>query len=157
MGSRWNTTGFLAVIVNCGNHDNPVQLWRSSRLHRGSVNHYGTWLSDSGEIAEVVAELLPDDMRAGLVHSSLQWESVVCVSVIGFLVGLCICSDLCIRLETDFTGKGNFELHKRWLLIQVKHQFLGMFSSVKKKYLNSRSYLEDSSLEKSLQKSRGCG
>ena len=41
-----------------------------------------------GKSREVVAELLPDDMRPGLVHSSLQWESVVCVSVIGFLVGL---------------------------------------------------------------------
>lgn len=30
----------------------------------------------------------------------------------------------------------------------MKHQFLGIFSSVKKKYLNAKSYLEDSSLEK---------
>lgn len=40
-----------------------------------------------GKSREVVAELLPDDMRPGLVHNSLQWESVVCVAVIGFLVG----------------------------------------------------------------------
>lgn len=41
-----------------------------------------------GKSQEVVAELLPDDdMRAGLVHSSLNGESVVCVSVIGFFGG----------------------------------------------------------------------
>ncbi|XP_045645511.1 proline-rich protein 23B-like [Ursus americanus] len=39
-----------------------------------------------GKSKEVVAELLPDDMRPGLAHSSFQWESVVCVSVIGFLL-----------------------------------------------------------------------
>ncbi|OWK16630.1 hypothetical protein Celaphus_00011643 [Cervus elaphus hippelaphus] len=68
-----------------------------------------------GKSREVVAELLPDDMRPGVVHSSLQWESVMCVSVIGFL---------------------------------VKQQFFGTSSSVKKEYLNAKSYLEDSSLEK---------
>ena len=41
-----------------------------------------------GKSQEVVAQLLPDDMRPDLIHSSLRWESVMCVSAIGFLVGL---------------------------------------------------------------------
>jgi hypothetical protein len=41
-----------------------------------------------GNSLEVVAELLPDDKRLSFVYSSLQKESVIWVSVIGFLVSL---------------------------------------------------------------------
>ena len=89
LGSGWNTAGFLAVTADCGNHDNAGGLWGGPQCTEGvwTIMELGFQLI-LGKSQEVVAELLPDDMRPGVVHSSLQWESVMCVSVIGFLVGL---------------------------------------------------------------------
>lgn len=70
MVTHWNSVGgFSATQALCATMEPAFQLIL-------------------GKSQQVVAELLPDDMRLGIDYSSLQWKSVVCVSVMGFLVGL---------------------------------------------------------------------
>ncbi|CAK7309528.1 cTAGE family member 9 [Vulpes lagopus] len=102
-----------------------------------------------GMLGEMVVELLPSYLSSLLIFHNLQWETVMCLPVIGLLVGLLFIFRLIQSVRSHLYRRHERQLAKTLAAgIEEKCQLIDKLCVAKEEYVGIELSLENARLEK---------